>query len=193
MGQRGDTPAPWNPPGHRSAAPAWRPHSILGRARPLSLSSPGTPCPRGLWMCPGGSPVAGAPSPPSQGRWTRVPNPRPRGWHGRGVQSRGIRRGASWYNCSMNVGRSKIRIGKQAAQRYQAFRELLDFSEELALAGMRSQGLSDTQGWKAWCRRWAKASLEHQKTNRKVVKLLAARDKVLQPAPRSAREDRRAA
>ena len=61
--ERGDTPAPWNPPGHRSAAPAWRPHSILGRARPLSLSSRGTPCPRGLWMCPGGSPVAGAPSP----------------------------------------------------------------------------------------------------------------------------------
>jgi hypothetical protein len=93
----------------------------------------------------------------------------------------------------MSHGRSKIRIGEQAAQRYEAFRDLLDFSEELALAGMKSQGFSDDQGWKAWCRRWAKASLEHQKTNRKVVRLLAARDKVLHPAPRSAREDRRAA
>ncbi|MBI3333078.1 MAG: hypothetical protein HYZ93_03185 [Candidatus Omnitrophica bacterium] len=73
---------------------------------------------------------------------------------------------------------------RQAAQRYQAWLELLDLSERLALAGMKAQGLSEAEAWQTWCRRWARSAKEHQRINRKVARLLHARDKAVKPRSR---------
>lgn len=70
---------------------------------------------------------------------------------------------------------------RKAIQRYQAWLDLRDFSMRLGLAGLKTQGFSESEAWKIWCKRWAKASQEHQRTNEKVVKLLAKRDKPLKP------------
>ncbi len=50
----------------------------------------------------------------------------------------------------------------------------------LGLAGLKAQGFSEAEAWKIWCRRWEKASQEHQRTNERVVQLLEKRDKVFE-------------
>lgn len=65
-------------------------------------------------------------------------------------------------------------------QRYQAWRELLDLSAQLALAGLRAQGLSPRRAQAVWRQRWIRASREHQQANRRLVRELARRDRVSQ-------------
>ena len=78
----------------------------------------------------------------------------------------------------MNGRKNKI---LDVSDRFTAWMELLDFSERLALAGMRTQGLSRRQAWKVWCERWARASKEHQRASRRIVEELRKRDKPLPP------------
>ncbi|MBI4226995.1 MAG: hypothetical protein HY600_01825 [Candidatus Omnitrophica bacterium] len=68
-----------------------------------------------------------------------------------------------------------------AQQRYQAWRDLWAFSTRLALAGLRRQGHSPSQAWDIWRRRWARASQEHQQSNRRIVRWLDARTRHLTP------------
>lgn len=70
----------------------------------------------------------------------------------------------------------KRQVTQLAAVRYRAWQELLDFSAELSLSGLRAQGLSFSEAWRQWRRRWAKASLERHKANRHIAQKLSLRD-----------------
>ena len=70
-----------------------------------------------------------------------------------------------------------VRRQRHLQERYRAWLELLDLSTQLAMAGMKTQGLSDAQSWKRWCRRWTKAAHEHQEANRQIVRRLRAKDR----------------
>ncbi len=72
----------------------------------------------------------------------------------------------------MPHNRSNQQLDLQSAHRYEAWRELLDFSARLALSGMRIQGFSSWKAWRTWCQRWAKASQEHQQANRRIAQYL---------------------
>ena len=70
---------------------------------------------------------------------------------------------------------------RPAGQRYAAWRELVDFSVQLALAGLAAQGVSRRAAWAVWRRRWTRAARDHQRANRHLARQLAARDRVSQP------------
>ncbi len=61
---------------------------------------------------------------------------------------------------------------KRFSLRYKAWKELLDFSQRLALAGLKAQGFSRKRAWEIWCRRWEKRLKEHQAANRRVARRL---------------------
>ena len=66
---------------------------------------------------------------------------------------------------------------KQAARRYEAWCALLDFSAELAFAGMKAQGLSEGQAGRIWKRRWLKSAQEHRRADERIARRLNAKDK----------------
>ena len=68
----------------------------------------------------------------------------------------------------------------KVAQRYRAWQELLDFSARLALAGLEAQGFSKSAAQRIWRQRWLRASREHARANRRLVRALAVRDRVPQ-------------
>ena len=76
-------------------------------------------------------------------------------------------------------GRKRPAINAQ--RQFLAWMDLVDFSTQLALAGMRTQGLSESRAWKIWCQRWARAAREHQQANLRIVRRLRERDKPFQP------------
>ncbi len=77
--------------------------------------------------------------------------------------------------------RNPLRRDVQANQRYRQWQGLLDLSTQLALAGLKAQRIPVTQAWKIWCKRWARASQEHQKSNLWLAERLHAREKILKP------------
>lgn len=74
--------------------------------------------------------------------------------------------------------RGRVRRAVNASQRYAAWRGLLDFSVELALAGLRAQGFSKRRAWEIVCQRWARASQEHHEANLRLMRQSARRDRV---------------
>ncbi len=65
-----------------------------------------------------------------------------------------------------------------ATQRYQAWRELLDLSMQLAMAGLKAQGFSRRAAERICRQRWIRASREHHRANQRLAQQLAIRGRV---------------
>ncbi|MBI4313401.1 MAG: hypothetical protein HY594_01150 [Candidatus Omnitrophica bacterium] len=63
-----------------------------------------------------------------------------------------------------------------ANQKYQAWLELIDFSVELARAGLRSQGLTKAQVEKRLRERWLRGSRDHERGLIRMLRRLGARE-----------------